>query len=211
MKRLIFVKLLIIEDSTVSRKSVKEGLRNYNFEFLEAETGAAGLKLALQHKPDIILLDLNLPDTNGFEVMQKIRLSQYGATVPIIIATVSNKTNDVEKSMTGGAQYYMVKPINIGKLLNKIVELLNITEEEISSDSFKKVEIVNENMGDIDINKTVSFQKTEVKNLKPKMIIGISVSNTDGKILYKAGTELDEEKISKLTKNDVEYIYIKPS
>ena len=209
MKRIILVKMLLIEDSTIARKAIKEGLRNYNFEFVEAEDGAAGLKLAEQDMPDIILLDLNLPDTSGFEVLKNIRQNRKTSGIPVIITTTSNSTADVEKAMQSGAVYYFVKPVHTGKLLAKVMNLLKVTEVEISSLSFEKKEETGEDGEDRVIKKTVSYQKIESGNLKPGMIIGIPVTLSDGKILYKSNVVLDGGKIEAIIQNNIGFVYIK--
>jgi DNA-binding response OmpR family regulator len=138
MKRLFIIDVLLIEDSALARKAVKEGLKNFNFEFEEAVDGATGISVAKRKLPDLILLDLNLPDMNGLEVLKELRSDKDTAAIPVIIISTSNQAGIVAETMKAGAQYYLTKPPDIGKLLLIITKLLKIEEEEISSLSFKK-------------------------------------------------------------------------
>ncbi len=200
--------MLLIEDSNIARKNIRDGLRNYNIAFVEATDGNTGINMAESERPDIILLDLNLPDLTGFSILQNIRNNPATAKIPAIITTSSHHPEDVEKAMAAGAQYYLIKPVHIGKLLTKITHLLNITEEEISSLSFNKIlpeEIPAETR---EGKKTVSYQKIDSKLLKPDMIIGLPVMIQNGETLFKSFTVLDEEKIKEIIEKGINFVYI---
>jgi CheY-like chemotaxis protein len=138
MKRLFIIDVLMIEDSALSRKNVREGLKNYNLEFEEAVDGATGISVAKRKLPDIILLDLNLPDMNGVEVLGQLRSEKATEAIPVIVISTSNQASVVEECLKAGAQYFLTKPAEPGKLLAIMTKLLKIDEQEISSYSFKK-------------------------------------------------------------------------
>lgn len=99
------IRILIIEDNSISRKIVVEGLKNYAFEIIEAENAQQGIEYALNYEPDLILLDLNLPDFSGFKVLEEIRKNPKTMLIPVIVITVSATSEDVQK------QSYMVLKI----------------------------------------------------------------------------------------------------
>jgi len=209
MKRLIYIKILIIDDSTVIRKTIKEGLRNFNIDFIEATDGNSGVVLATTHKPDLILLDLNLPDIHGFEALKRIRENPECKNIPFIITTVSSVSKDVQLAKQMGVYHYMLKPIDISTLLSKILQILNITEEELTGRGFAQQTSVSEQ--NIEASKqTSSFQKVDVTNARENMVLGLPATTPEGNILFKAGTILDKEKIAQLIKNSIKFIFIKP-
>lgn len=109
-------KILYIEDDSSLRQLVRFIIDNRNDLFLyEAETGAAGLQLALQQTPDIIFLDLSLPDISGYEVLQKLRGDKATAEIPVIAVSGDSLPEDVEKGMHAGFSGYLTKPIEVRK------------------------------------------------------------------------------------------------
>lgn len=214
MKRLFYLSLLIIDDSSLVRLAVKEGIKNFNIEILEAANGASGLTLMQKKPPDIVLLDLNLPDGSGFDILKKIRQDPATSKIPVIITTISNSAADVERSLKEGAQFYLLKPIEPGLLIRRIAKILDIQEEEISRLSFERPETISSVMvaeNDAPTNKTVSYEKTESSSLKPGMVLGLPVINPESGVLYKAGLTLDQESIGKIISNDIRFVFIKPS
>ena len=209
MKRIVSIRILIIDDSTIARKSIKENLRNFNIEFLEAADAMSGLSIAVNSLPDLILLDLNLPDYPGFEILKQIRAHPTAAHIPVIITTMSSSAKDVEQAHIIGAQSYILKPIDPGKLLNKITSILNITEDELSAKSLG-IPAAQDSTVQKSTTQTSSFQKIEPSALKPGMEVGIPVLSQDGTNLIKAGTVLDEDKIRTIKKENVKTVFVKP-
>ncbi|MGA2142072.1 MAG: response regulator [Brevinematales bacterium] len=207
MKRIVSIKILIIDDSTIARKSIKENLRNFNIEFLEAPDAQTGYNIAISSLPDLILLDLNLPDYHGFEILKKIKAYPAAAHIPVIIITMSSAASDVEQAHTIGAQSYILKPVDPGKLLGKIMALLNITEEELTGKSLAEAQVQADSPQKAP--QTSTFQKLEPADLKPGMELGIPVLSPEGNVMFKAGTVLDEEKISVIIKQNIKTLFIK--
>jgi two-component system KDP operon response regulator KdpE len=98
------------------------------FELLCADTGKKGIDLVKKESPDIVLLDLGLPDINGFEVLKSIRLF---SNVLVIIATVSNEEADVIKGLQLGADEYIVKPFRQLELMARIKSLINRKKQNL--------------------------------------------------------------------------------
>ncbi len=109
--------VLIIEDELPIRRFLKPSLQSHGFKVVEAVTGAEGLALASSHNPDIILLDLGLPDMDGLEVVKRLR--EWAAT-PIIVITARGKEKDKIAGLDAGADDYLTKPFDVGELLARI-------------------------------------------------------------------------------------------
>lgn len=109
--------VLMIDDELPIRRFVRATLDAQGFTFLEAATAAEGMSLAASHKPDIILLDLGLPDSDGLEVIKKLR---EWATVPIIVISARGKEKDKVTALDCGADDYLTKPFGVAELLARI-------------------------------------------------------------------------------------------
>lgn len=118
-------KILIIEDEINLVKVLSDSLEKENFEIIEAYDGQKGVELFYDKKPDFILLDINLPKKNGWQVCQEIREE---SNVPIIMMTARDSEIDELKGLNIGADDYITKPFNLKILTVKIKKLLKIDE-----------------------------------------------------------------------------------
>lgn len=109
--------ILLIEDDRQMRRFLKVTLQSENYIMIEADTAAEGLACTATRNPDIILLDLGLPDMDGLEVIKKIR--EWSA-VPIIVISAREQEGDKIKALDGGADDYLTKPFGAGELLARI-------------------------------------------------------------------------------------------
>ena len=109
--------ILMIEDEQAIRRFLKPSLQSQGFKVLEAEKGEEGLALASSHNPDLILLDLGLPDMEGLEVLDRLR---KWTTVPVIIITARGKEKDKIMGLDAGADDYLTKPFDVGELMARI-------------------------------------------------------------------------------------------
>ena len=118
--------ILYIEDNPDNRLLVKRALEARGYLFVGAANGLEGLDLATNQQPDIILLDINLPDIDGYEVARRIRAlnTPYTAYVPIIAVTANALKGDAEKALAAGCNVYMSKPINIRELWARVEAFL---------------------------------------------------------------------------------------
>lgn len=102
-------KILFIEDELALQRSLGDLLRSQNFEVFSATDGETGVSLALESKPDLILLDLILPKMHGLQVLEKIKGNPETNKIPVIILTNLEGAKDVEKALELGATTYLVK------------------------------------------------------------------------------------------------------
>ena len=116
--------ILVIDDESQIRKLLEITLESNDFKVIQAETGKQGILLAANHAPDLILLDLGLPDTSGHEILKELR-TWY--TKSIIILSVIDQEEDIVKALDNGATDYLTKPFrNAEEILLKIMQLFHI-------------------------------------------------------------------------------------
>ncbi len=114
--------VLYIEDNPDNMMLVKRALESRGYTLLEAPNGLSGVSTAEQQDVDLILLDINLPDIDGYEVARRVRASSKHALayVPIIAITANALKGDAEKALSAGCDVYMSKPINIRELWARV-------------------------------------------------------------------------------------------
>ena len=118
------VKILIVDDERPIRRFLRASLVSHGHEVHEAETGIEALEQAARVKPDLIILDLGLPDLDGVEVTRKLR---EWTTTPIIILSVREKEEEKITALEAGADDYLTKPFGIGELMARIKVALRHT------------------------------------------------------------------------------------
>lgn len=111
-------KILIIEDEPHIVLGLTDALEFEGFEVVSAGKGKEGVQLARQEKPDAVLLDLMLPDTNGFKVCEDLR--RYDAFVPIVMLTARGQEIDKIRGLDAGADDYVTKPFSVGELIARM-------------------------------------------------------------------------------------------
>jgi two-component system KDP operon response regulator KdpE len=109
--------ILIIEDEVSIRRFLRVALEAQQFRCLEAGTGGQGLLLAAERQPDIILLDLGLPDMDGLDMLQRLR---EWTSVPVIILSARGQEQDKISGLDGGADDYLTKPFSVAELLARL-------------------------------------------------------------------------------------------
>ena len=114
--------ILIVEDHELSMKLFHDLLQTRGYRILQARDGVEGLKLARQHRPDLILMNIHLPKISGLEVMKWIKADDELKAIPIIAVTAFAMKGDEEKIREGGCEAYIAKPVSVRNFL-KIVEL----------------------------------------------------------------------------------------
>lgn len=118
-------KILYIEDNPDNALLIERAVAALGHEFLWAETGLSGLEMADTKIPDLILLDINLPDIDGYEVAQRLRQRRNRLLeVPIIAVTANALKGDAEKALAAGCDEYMSKPINVKEFWTRMKRLL---------------------------------------------------------------------------------------
>jgi len=117
--------ILIIEDDSFLRDLLKKKLKSFGFGVLEAVDGDKGLKKVKEEKPDLILLDLLLPTTDGFEVLSKIKQDPTTSSIPVIILSNLGQKEDVDKGLSLGAMDYLIKAQSTpGDIVAKVITVL---------------------------------------------------------------------------------------
>ncbi|MEM8994269.1 MAG: response regulator transcription factor [Acidobacteriota bacterium] len=114
--------ILIIEDDAVLRRGLKDNFEMRGYTALTAEDGRAGLDAALEHRPDLVVLDLMMPRLNGFEVCRQVRAA--GLDMPIVMLTAKDQEADVVRGLNLGADDYVTKPFGIRELLARCAAFL---------------------------------------------------------------------------------------
>ena len=117
-------KILYIEDSPSNRLLVRRILVVEDYEVLEAEDGIIGIEIARQEHPDLILMDMNLPDVDGYEMTRRIRATPELADIPIVAMTANVMEGDREKTLAAGCVGYIPKPIDVDELPRQVAQFL---------------------------------------------------------------------------------------
>ena len=114
--------ILYIEDHPDNMTLVRRILRSERYTLIEAKTGSQGILIAENQDVDVILLDINLPDVDGYEVVKRLRNSEKKSfsNVPIIAVTANAMKGDAIKILGAGFDYYITKPINIEEFMEKV-------------------------------------------------------------------------------------------
>ncbi|MCM8800537.1 MAG: response regulator [Candidatus Omnitrophica bacterium] len=121
-------KILIIDDEEDVAAMAKLRLQASGFSCFEAYTAQEGLKMAEEEAPDLILLDILLPDSHGVEVCRRLKSNPKTREIAIIIFSASNLKEMVEKAIEAGAVDYIIKPFEPSELLEKIDKALDLTK-----------------------------------------------------------------------------------
>ena len=118
-------KILIVEDNSLHTKLIEMTLRTKNYTLLKATDGEKALDMAIRERPDLIIMDLNLPGMTGFEVTKKLRENPAFSHTPIIAITAYAMKRDREMVIESGCDAYLSKPIDTRELPGVIAELLS--------------------------------------------------------------------------------------
>ncbi|HLB27785.1 MAG TPA: response regulator [Dehalococcoidales bacterium] len=117
-------KILLVEDNPLNMRLMEMTLGAQNYDLLKATDGQQGFDMAVKERPDLILMDMNLPVMSGFEVAKKLRELPDFRNTPIAGITALAMKGDMEKVLEAGCDVYISKPINTRELPAKIAELL---------------------------------------------------------------------------------------
>ena len=114
--------ILVIEDHEDNRRILRDLLMSASYEVIEEDTGEAGVTSAETHRPDLILMDVQLPGINGYEATRRIKANPDLQQIPIIVVTSYALSGDDVKAFAAGCDAYISKPFSPRKLLAKIRE-----------------------------------------------------------------------------------------
>ena len=151
--------ILVVDDEPQIRRVLRATLSSNGYDIIEAKDGQTAIEMVIRERPDLILLDVNMPDMTGLEACSKIRLSFEG---PIIMVTVRNSEHDKVVALDSGADDYVVKSFAIGELLARIRAALRRSS---SGEPLPKIETPELT---IDLEKRIVEARGERVHLTPK-------------------------------------------
>jgi DNA-binding response OmpR family regulator len=123
--------ILLVEDEPAMALGITDALAFEGYRVLHAPTGRQGVEMARAGNPDLVLLDLMLPDTNGYEVCLQLR--QWSRTVPILILSARSQDSDKIRGLDAGADDYVTKPFSLGELAARVRAALRRVERGSSA------------------------------------------------------------------------------
>lgn len=118
-------KILIVEDNELNMKLFHDLLEVHGYETIQTKDGREALGLAREHHPDLILMDIQLPEVSGLEVTKWIKDDEALRSIPVIAVTAFAMKGDEEKIRNGGCEAYIAKPISVSTFLQTIEKVLN--------------------------------------------------------------------------------------
>lgn len=117
--------ILIVEDNEKNRKMLRDVLQFKGYRTIEAETGEDGVTLAMQHKPDLILMDFQLPGIDGIEAFRRIRNAFPTVHIPIVAVTASAMPEEAKKMKEAGFDGFLTKPIHVKGFMQFVADVFS--------------------------------------------------------------------------------------
>src|ERR1700745_2044041 len=151
--------ILVVDDDPQIRRVLRATLSSNGYDVVEAKNGQEAIEMGIRERPDLILLDVNMPGMSGLEACSKIRVSFEG---PIIMVTVRNSEHDKVVALDSGADDYVVKPFAIGELLARIRAALRRSTSEESLPKFESPQL------SVDLERRIVDVRGERVHLSPK-------------------------------------------
>lgn len=146
--------ILIVDDNFDSRLAIRAALRKKNYAFLEAENAQDGIDIATEHSPDLIIMDIMMPQIDGYEALRKIKENEILKKIPVLIITALNSMNEKIIALENGAKCLLSKPFNRNHLIEQVEALVGFNND---SSSVKEIAEQKENL-----NKVLQRQRKEL-------------------------------------------------
>ena len=151
--------ILVVDDEPQIRRVLRTTLSGNGYDVILAKDGQEAIEMVIRERPDLILLDVNMPGMSGLEACSKIRLSFPG---PIIMVTVRNSEQDKINALDSGADDYVVKPFTIAELLARIRAALRRSSSEEPLPKFESPQL------SVDLERRIVDARVERVHLSPK-------------------------------------------
>ena len=131
-------KILVVDDQIYIREIIKYTLEKNGFDVMAADCGCAAINMVKRLKPDLMLLDIMMPDMNGFEVLKHLKSDLDCNYIKVIMVTAKTQETDKQTAINLGADLYLTKPVNMNLLIEKICELLKINRANLANTHYNK-------------------------------------------------------------------------
>ena len=116
--------VLVVEDNALNLKLVRDVLGHAGYRVLEAGNAERGVELAREERPDLILMDIQLPGIDGVEALRRLRADDVTTSIPVVALTALAMKEDRERFMTAGFDGYLEKPLSVPSLADQVAELI---------------------------------------------------------------------------------------
>jgi len=117
--------VLIVEDNELNMKLFNDLLEVHGYETLQSREGEEALRLARRHKPDLIIMDIQLPEVSGLEVTKRLKEDESLRDIPVVAVTAFAMKGDEEKIRAGGCEAYLAKPITVNTFIDTVRKYLS--------------------------------------------------------------------------------------
>ena len=132
------VKILIADDEPDVLRLLEGILTSSGFDLVKATNGKEAVEQVSQEHPDLVLLDIGMPELNGFETCERLRKEKNNETLPILMLTARDRESDIVQALEAGADDYVMKPFERTELLNKINSLLSRAKTRMLPSQLRK-------------------------------------------------------------------------
>ncbi len=112
--------VLVVEDNERNMKLFRDVLQGSGYRTLEATTGERAVELAIEHGPDLVLMDIQLPDIDGVEALRRLRVDERSASLPVLALTAQAMEGDRERFLAAGFDGYLSKPVDIAEFITTV-------------------------------------------------------------------------------------------
>ena len=113
-------RILVVEDNELNMKLFRDVLVATGYRTLEATTGGEAVELATEHAPDLVLMDIQLPDLGGVQALGRLRANERTAAIPVLALTAQAMDGDRERFLAAGFDGYLSKPVNVRELIGTV-------------------------------------------------------------------------------------------
>lgn len=117
-------KILVVDDDKTHRTLVSEGLFNHGYDCFTAQNGQEGLEMMQKERPDLVILDVEMPVLDGWGTLKKIRGVSATKDMPVLLLTGKDQTRDMGQALGLGATSYLIKPVRLNELLDRVESIL---------------------------------------------------------------------------------------